>query len=179
MQLSRKTYPPRLKHFALTLAVTYAFYLAICVLILTVSVLGFDNTPEAFWQDFTDSLVIWIFPLMGAGSYAFALKKQELTISPIPDPKVVADWTVDFLQEDGLDVIARHNGNTTLASPYRFHRLFRYWLGAELLTVRSTSDQVIVTGHYRHIEQVETKFKFSKPVFHFEKQQTTLASKAR
>jgi hypothetical protein len=179
MQLSRKTYPPQLKHFALTLAVTYAVYLLICLLTLAISVLVYGNSIGAFWQGLVDSAIVWMFPLMGAGTYAFALKKQELSISPIPDPRLVAGWMVDFLQEDGLEIIARHDENTELASPYSFHRMFRYWLGAELLTVRYTSDKVIVTGHYRHIEKVDTKFRFNKPVFHFEKQAANLTSRAR
>ncbi len=169
MQLSRKSYAPRLKHFVLTLAVTYAAYLLICVLLLSATVLGYGNTVEAFWQSLADSAVVWLFPVMGAASYTFALRQRELSISPIPEPKLVAGWVVDFLQEDGLEIIAQHKGETTLAPPYRFHRAFRYWLGAELLTVRCTADRVIVTGHYRHIEKVDTKFRFNKPVFHFEK----------
>ncbi len=97
--------------------------------------------------------------------HAFSFQRHELTITGIGEPGKVADWAVSFLQQEGREIISKHDTETVLASTNRYYRLFNYWLGAELVHIRYNAKNVTVIGHYRHIDLIESKIKFGKPVF--------------
>lgn len=166
MEIVLTKHRPQLKHFALVLAVTMLLYALVFMLAHLIFWLAVsDATIKAFWQDLTSSSGVWLFPMVGGIMHAFSFQRHELTIKGIVEPENVAAWAVRLLQKEGREILAQHDAETALASPNRYYKLFNYWLGAELVHIRYNSDHVTVIGHYRHIDLVESKIKFGKPVF--------------
>ncbi|WP_139337820.1 hypothetical protein [Pontibacter indicus] len=130
-------------------------------------------TLNEFRQDVSSSAGLWLFPVAGGIIHAFSFQKHTLTITGIAEPEQVAEWAVRFLQKEGRETISERDAETVLASPNKFFRLFHYWLGAELVHVRYTPDHVAVTGHYRHIDLIESKIKFGKLDFSFQNAKTS------
>ncbi|MDX5422988.1 MAG: hypothetical protein LPK07_11875 [Hymenobacteraceae bacterium] len=165
MKLTVTKHRPQPKHFALTLAVTLLLYTLLCGLVFLFFHIASDMTAGELWQDLSSSTTVWLFPVLGGIMHAFSFQRHTLTITGIDDPAKVANWAVSFLLKEGLQVVSKQGAKTVLATQNRYYRLFSYWLGAELVNTRYTADQVIISGHYRHIDQIDSKIKFGKPVF--------------
>ncbi|MBX0333314.1 hypothetical protein K3G39_08685 [Pontibacter sp. HSC-14F20] len=165
MKLTTTKYRPQLKHFALSFGVTMLVYTLLCGVIYLALLVVSGMRLQEFWQDLASSSTVWLFPLLGSLTYAFSFQQHKLTITGIEDPGKVADWAANFLQEEGRTIISTDYNETVLASPNKFYRLFNYWLGAELVGIRYSADYVTVTGHYRHIDLIDSKIRFGKPAF--------------
>ena len=166
MELAITKHRPQLKHFALVLMLSMLLYgLLLMLVYLVFWLVASSATLHEFWQDLSSSTGWWLFPVAGGIVHTFSFQKHSLTITGIGEPKQVADWAVHFLQKEGREIVSEHGAETVLASTNKYYRLFSYWLGAELVHVRYTTEHVIVTGHYRHIDLIESKIKFGKPVF--------------
>jgi hypothetical protein len=166
LELTITKHRPQLKHFALVLALSMLLYGALMVLVnLIFWVAASGATLNEFWQDLSSSSGFWLFPAIGGIMHAFSFQRHTLTITGIDEPGKVADWAVNFLQKESRQILSKQGSETVLASQNRYYRLFNYWLGAELVYIRYTTDHVTVTGHYRHIDLIDSKIKFGKPVF--------------
>lgn len=173
MELALTKHRPQLKHFALVLALSILFYALVLMLVYLVFwLVASSATLHEFWLDVSSSAGLWLFPVAGGIIHAFSFQKHTLTITGIAEPKQVAEWTVGFLQKEGREILSEHDAETVLASQNKFFRLFNYWLGAELVHVRYTANHVTVTGHYRHVDLIESKIKFGKPDFSFQQAST-------
>ena len=170
MKLAITKQRPQPKHFALVLMLSLLFYgLVLMLVYLVFWVVASKATLDAFWQDIFSSTGLWLFPVAGGVIHTFSFQKHTLTITGIDEPEKVAEWAVGFLQKEGREIVSENETETVLASTNKYLRLFNYWLGAELVHIRYSTNQVTVTGHYRHIDLIESKIKFGKPVFDLQK----------
>ncbi|AKD03788.1 hypothetical protein POKO110462_03830 [Pontibacter korlensis] len=161
MKTASLSYKPQLKNFLA--------YFALMLSLFTVMVAGFYlivNKGESLPEYFSSVAVLYILlPLFNAAAFAYSSRKHELIISEVNDPAYVAKWAVELLQLNGMRIKSTEDNMTVLESGKKYTRMLNNWFGTELLTLRTSENEVRAIGNFRCIDILDTKIKFGQVAF--------------
>ena len=106
-----------------------------------------------------------IFAAIGTSvGVTLGARRSQLVITDTDDAEKTEDWILEFFLENGLSIRENDDNGTTLASRNKLNRLFNNWLETELVSVRQVADSLIVEGPLQHVNAVDLKLRFGKPL---------------
>ncbi len=144
-----------LKHFLLT---TTTVLVIGAVIQIFASMSSFEPNFYGWWMN-----LVFLATGVSVG-VTFGARRSQLILTDTTDVKKVKAWTLKFFSENGLSVRENNDDGTTLESISKFNRLFNNWFGTELISVKQIDDGVIIEGPIRHVDSVDLKLRFGKPL---------------
>ncbi len=163
MHFSTVAYSPRPVQILLSLGVMVLLYSLVGGVFYSLAIICQDASFGAYLQK--SWLVVLGFPLVSAVFHAYAARKHEIRVVGVSKPMVAAEWAVRFLAREDMRVHSMLSGCFVLESTKKSNRLLRHWFGSELVYLKYFEDEVIVTGHQRFIDALDTKLRFGKVAF--------------
>ena len=144
------------------------FWLSISLLMLLLATILYliVNDGEPFQAHLRSNWpILFVLPLINSIIHAYGARKHVFSLTDTDDPTHVANWALELLQKNGMNVKSENQNKTVLAPTKGIPKWFGNKFGTELVTVESAADKIVITGKYKYIDIIDTKLKFGQVAF--------------
>ena len=161
MKIQTYTHKPELKVFLKSL-VLMLFLMTVLAMVFYL----IFNSGESVKEYLKSAAFILLFiPVINSITKAYSDRKYTFTVSEVDDTVHVKNWAVNILQQNGMRIKSDTAQQTILEPDRKFLRILNYWFGTELVKVNYSEDKFSATGHYRYIDVLDSKARFSRTSF--------------
>ncbi|MEJ8801594.1 hypothetical protein [Pontibacter sp. H249] len=111
------------------------------------------------------AFILLFLPVINSITKAYSDRKYTFIVSEVDDTACVKNWAVSILQQNGMRIKSATAQQTVLEPDKKFFRWLNHWFGTELVKVNYSEHKFSATGHYRYIDVLDSKARFSRTSF--------------